>query len=355
MRVFPRCFFNNLLMLLLLLCNTLPVLAKGETAKLVPPIVYAARYYTTKELTVGSYAHLYLINPDGTGRKQITFARTNDYEPHWSEDGRFIYFHRLRKALPKEAYGATRVQEYWSYDTKTGKEQPMSYRPPIRGQYRPPMTLAMEQTIAKRFPGKKLSVYNVLRFPDGEQACYIQLDSEKTYRIALTKPSHERSLLILVFDTHAKVIRQIRLTRPNVQVVGRVPKTRELILYSENGFYITDRNGTLSRLGVPIRAKVIATAPQFVQSPDGNRFVAITSQGNYAFLSPPDSNGRRKLALWDGKGIKPRTTSSSDFFSPVSRLLVGSIDANAGGKARSLVFGLVDISSCDWRGGTDLQ
>jgi TolB protein len=37
---------------------------------------------------------LYLVNADGSGLKQITYEQTNDIEPVWSPDGRWLAFHR---------------------------------------------------------------------------------------------------------------------------------------------------------------------------------------------------------------------------------------------------------------------
>jgi len=59
------------------------------------PIVYAARYYSPPSRpNVRTYSHLYRVNPDGTGRRQITFGRYNDTSPLWSPNGRQILFAR---------------------------------------------------------------------------------------------------------------------------------------------------------------------------------------------------------------------------------------------------------------------
>jgi dipeptidyl aminopeptidase/acylaminoacyl peptidase len=57
-------------------------------------IVYAARYYTPPGSHRTSHFHLYRINPDGTGRTQLTYGNEDDTDPHWSPDGRRIVFLR---------------------------------------------------------------------------------------------------------------------------------------------------------------------------------------------------------------------------------------------------------------------
>jgi len=58
-------------------------------------IVYSARYYNPPGSSKPtSHFHLYRINPDGTGRRQLTFGRQDDTYPKWSPNGRWILFQR---------------------------------------------------------------------------------------------------------------------------------------------------------------------------------------------------------------------------------------------------------------------
>lgn len=62
-------------------------------------IVYSARYYTPPGSHRTSHFHLYRINPDGTGRTQLTFGNSDDSEPQWSPDGRHLLFQRDEEAV----------------------------------------------------------------------------------------------------------------------------------------------------------------------------------------------------------------------------------------------------------------
>src|SRR5579859_5396606 len=57
-------------------------------------IVYSARYYNSPSSRATSHWHLYRINPDGTGKTQLTSGNTDDFRPLWSPDGRKILFVR---------------------------------------------------------------------------------------------------------------------------------------------------------------------------------------------------------------------------------------------------------------------
>jgi hypothetical protein len=76
------------LWLLLCLCGAVPAYADRD-------IVYAARYYTPPGSHRTSHFHLYRINPDGTGRTQLTYGDEDDSDPHWSPDGRWIVYDQL--------------------------------------------------------------------------------------------------------------------------------------------------------------------------------------------------------------------------------------------------------------------
>ena len=65
-------------------------------------IVYAARYYAPPGSHRTSHAHLYRINPDGTGKTQLTFGAGDEEAPKWSADGTQITFvaYRANSSVP---------------------------------------------------------------------------------------------------------------------------------------------------------------------------------------------------------------------------------------------------------------
>jgi len=55
-------------------------------------IVYSARYYAPPASHRTSHEHIYRINPDGTGKMQLTFGAGDEESPKWSANGRQITF-----------------------------------------------------------------------------------------------------------------------------------------------------------------------------------------------------------------------------------------------------------------------
>lgn len=64
-------------------------------------IVYSARYYCPPSVQKTSHTHLYRIDSSGQHRMQLTFGRDDDYDVHWSPNGRLIAFMRYNWDLQK--------------------------------------------------------------------------------------------------------------------------------------------------------------------------------------------------------------------------------------------------------------
>lgn len=83
-------------------------------------IVYAARYYLSPGKKGHSHFHLYRINPDGSGRIQITHGNYDDTVPRWSPDGKSVLFNRDIKGrdsicMVSSAGGAVKICASASY------------------------------------------------------------------------------------------------------------------------------------------------------------------------------------------------------------------------------------------------
>ena len=85
-------------------------------------IVYSARYYTPPGSHRTSHFHIYRINPDGTGRMQLTFGTADEEYPRWSENGDQITFYAYHQAVP--------VVRLCKMDADGGKKQVIKILPP---------------------------------------------------------------------------------------------------------------------------------------------------------------------------------------------------------------------------------
>jgi len=66
-------------------------------------IVYSARYYNRPGEKGTSKYHLYRINADGSGRKQLTRGSRDDQAPQWSPDRKKILFIRTDEKTSRDA------------------------------------------------------------------------------------------------------------------------------------------------------------------------------------------------------------------------------------------------------------
>lgn len=89
------------------LCFALAALLAGlvcaGSARADRDIVYSARYYLPPGSSGTSHFHLYRINPDGSGKTQITFGNSDDTDPRWSPNGSKVMFIRIDQSAASAA------------------------------------------------------------------------------------------------------------------------------------------------------------------------------------------------------------------------------------------------------------
>lgn len=132
-------------------------------------IVYAARYYAPPGSHQASRFHLYRINPDGTGKTQLTSGPEEAF-PHWSADGKEITF---------IAYQATGPIATLCRIDADGKNRRV-----IR-------TLGEEETLPIPVtPGYRLeNIEPVL--PDDNDTKHFLINTRTGQRLLLTVPDHD--------------------------------------------------------------------------------------------------------------------------------------------------------------------
>lgn len=148
-------------LVLLLLCLS-------DTAHADRDIVYAARYYAPPGSHRTSHFHLYRINPDGTGKTQLTFGMDEEF-PRWSADGKEITFVAYQAASPATL---CRIDA-------DGKHQRV-----IR-------TLGEEETLpGPATPGYRLENIDPV-LPDDNEAKHFLVNVRTGHRLLLTVPDHD--------------------------------------------------------------------------------------------------------------------------------------------------------------------
>lgn len=208
-------------LVLLLLCFV-------STARADRDIVYAARYYAPPGSHRTSHFHLYRINPDGTGKTQLTFGADEEL-PQWTADGKQITFVVYHEVAP--------------YITLCRMDADGKNRRVIR-------TFADLETL----PGPVTSGYRVENvyptLPDDSDAKHFLVNIRTGHRLRLTVPDH---------DDYSDVL---------------FPQPGGGLVYGANNYNSTvGTNYAFYRLNPNTGALQAITTGQFLAwSPDGTRF-----------------------------------------------------------------------------------
>lgn len=358
------------------------VLALGFCALLALParasgdIVYAARYYLKPNATTApdasSHYHLYCINADGSGRRQITLGTHDDTLPQWSPDGRHIAFIRDEKTLclsDAQGRNVTTLREIsansywetprWSPDGKTfgvvvegsvkdknGKLMSAKALSLIDVKTRAARRIAGVQRFAWSPDGRKLMLQNddgsarVLAWPRGAEtklpklplASFAWLDNSALAAV-VTPPEdtyYVRQLLLL----NAKGAEMRRFDLPSGEndgagwgsevtaisgvsnAFGFVSNERTSSGFEATYFRVARGTGKMTRL---------AHGQSFAWATGGQRFLNVSYHDTAPYDTLP--NGHKRVVY-------------------VTKLQAGTV---GNPKLRDLVSGLVLVGSADWR------
>ncbi len=313
----PRRLFLATLLLLIGSADT-------RAADTDRPIVYAARYYTGAASKSKSHYHLYRINPDGTGKQQITDGDRDDYAPRWDRDGIRIFFSR---AAPAEEGESTT----WVYNAATSKTVPLppSTHPDMPGADQLPPDPVVSAPPAA---GAKVRVDRLPR-EDGSSITLSAAVDEK----------YARPPTLAFLDKDGNVTSQVSL-RPDTVARGAL----------SNG----DGDSDLSSLHLAMCLP--GTATPLIYNWDGNStdghwrdyysvenstgVFRVFAQGNGLYFAP---NGKRFVTT-RGRTLAPLAPGDKRQVW-VSPLLLGTVNADGSATVRPLLAGRVYIVGCDWR------
>ena len=318
----------------------------------VPPIVYSATYFKGPTASAWSPVHLYLINPDGTGKKQITSTAASDLAPRWSKNGRWIYFFRFPSRNTPDS-----KKELWVYDTTNGKEQRLNGKLQIEQDIaRTSQYFDFKKIAEKLYPGKEFGICWSERFSDGEKVAILQvLEYKQAYFWSKRQPTG-CSYILLIQNQQGKVEHNFPLKIQAHYIRSRVPATHDIIIggheekVGSNDFlllansptYIVDRNtGTCKPFGGDALVDGV--------SHDGKHYVGT---GAAFYLCRKDSQGKRKLQPWNPR-TNPKRVYPGDYV-VAAPLLVGTTTQN-NKPSRCIVSGYVRVVGCDWRGATKMH
>ena len=256
-------------------------------------IVYACRYYAPGSRK--SYSHLYLIRPDSTGRKQLTYAHADDTEPQWSPDGKWIAFKRdSNLMLLSPETGTTKKLPHMPESWNALRVPEPNQDPLVLGKY----------TFELSFSEHAMELPNLVM--NGE---HLPMNGKRLPIIAT--PEVKRWL-----DSQGEVV-------STFQTIKSLPKdTQHLLLYGLVGNSTNGHWKSALRISVKTgKADLALEYSILCLAPDGKHYV---------------TSYRRDLAPLGSKQVWVRS------------LRVGRLDKSG---SQEIVKGLAFVQGYDWRGG----
>ena len=259
-------------------------------------IVYAARYYAPPGSHRTSHFHLYRINPDGTGKTQLTRGETDESTPHWTADGKITFI----------AYQAT-----GSTATLCRIDADGSNRRVIK-------TLGESETLPGPVtPGYRLENIDPV-LPGDNEAKHVLVNTRTGQRLRLTVPDHDD------YDD------------------GLFPLPGGGLMYGANNHNSTvGTDYAFYRLNPNTGALVSITTGQFLTwSPDGTRFCVAHGRDTVPYDRRPDPPPAEPGETPEDKTARLyRLVWSAPLF----------VRAAGGGPMRQLTPRLSYVIGADWR------
>lgn len=261
-------------------------------------IVYAARYYTPPGSHRTSHFHLYRINPNGTGKTQLTFGRGDEQQPKWSADGRHVTFIEITGQSPSWSQTVCEIN--------------------ANGGQRHMLRKLTDSTSPDELqtPGYRLE--NIESANDQASDQHVLIDLKSGRRLALAVPAHD--------DLYDAVL----------------PMPGHDLVYAANNHNSTVGTDYLFyRLDPATGSLHYLTEGQFLAwSPDGLRFCTAPGRD-----TTPYEKRRNPLAVRTGASAAERAEDEyrSVWFAP---LFIRDIE---GGPMRQLTPRLSWVTGADWR------